>query len=111
MSMRRIASIGLAIGALTAALPVQAEDQSAYFANGAMGGGWRQHGAVRVGPSVQISPERYGGYAYGGYGYGDYAYGSNGSYPYAAYTPYEAYGPQSCTYVGGPKSSLGWTCW
>jgi hypothetical protein len=103
--MRKIASIGFAIGALTvAALPVHAADQSIGFATGAIGSAawpayqqsqstWRQHSAVRAAPSLQVSPEAYGGYAYGGYAQSD------------------GYAQRNCTYIGGPKSSTSWTCW
>jgi hypothetical protein len=48
--MRKIASIGFAIGALTVtALPVRADDQSIYFATGAIGG---QQSAFRATPWV-----------------------------------------------------------
>jgi hypothetical protein len=107
--MRKIASIGFAIGALTvAALPVRADDQSIYFATGAIGG---QQSAFRAAPWVLRGPGAYGGYPYGGY-----AYSSYGGYPYGGYAQGDVYAPQSgyalqnCTYIGGPKSG-GWTCW
>jgi hypothetical protein len=101
--MRKIASIGFAIGALTvAALPVRADDQSIYFATGAIGG---QQSAFRATPWAPPSPGSYGRYPYAGY-----AYSSYGEYPYGGYAQGNVYGPQSCTYSGGPKGS-GWTCW
>jgi hypothetical protein len=98
--MRKIASIGFAIGALTVtALPVHADVQSIGFATGAIGSAawpayqqsqstWRQHSAVRAAPSLQVSPEAYGGYAQS-----------------------DGYAQRNCTYIGGPKSSTSWTCW
>jgi hypothetical protein len=82
--MRKIASVGFAIGALTiTALPVHAEDQSLYFATGAIGGGGparaydqqaqarsRQYSAYRRVAPPQMSTEAYRSYAYRGYGYG-----------------------------------------
>ena len=96
--MRKIASIGFAIGALTVTtLPVHADDQSigsaAWPAYQQSQSTWRQHSAVRAAPSLQVSPEAYGGYAYGGY------------------TQSDGYAQRNCTYVGGPKSSTSWTCW
>jgi hypothetical protein len=112
--MRKFASIALAIGALTvAALPAQAEDQSVYFATGAIGGR----------DATWPGPQAYGRYPYRGYGYGsgpyaydEYApeayvgspYGGYGGYPNGGYS-YRGYGQQNCTYVGGPKGN--WTCW
>ena len=110
--MRNIASIGFAVGALTvAALPVRADDQSIYFATGAIGG---QQGAFRAAPWAPPGPGAYGRYRYAGYA--GYAYGSYGGYPYGVYgqsdgyAPQSGYGLQNCSYIGGPKSS-GWTCW
>ena len=101
--MRKIASIGFAIGALTVtALPVRADDQSIYFATGAIGG---QQSAFRATPWVPPGPGSYGRYPYAGY-----AYSSYGGYPYGGYAPSDGYAPQNCTYIGGPKGS-NWTCW
>jgi hypothetical protein len=101
--MKRIASFCLAVGVIAAsAPPVQADDQSIYFATGAIGGG-----------RSAAPPEAYGRYPGGGYGYGAYPYRgyAYGAYPSGGYA-YGAYeSPQSCTYSGGPKSSQGWTCW
>jgi hypothetical protein len=102
--MRKMASIGFAIGALTAfALPAYADDQSIGFATGAIGGGApsaysyddqqaqtksRQQSAdQRAEPSLQMSPEAYEGYAQSGED-----------------------AQKSCTYIGGPKDSTVWTC-
>ena len=102
--MRMMASIGFAIGALTvAALPAYADDQSIYFATGAIGGGAappaysydqqapttsRQQSADRrAEPFLQMSPEAYKGYAQSGED-----------------------AQKSCTYIGGPKNGVGWTC-
>ena len=107
--MRKLASIGFAMGALTlTALPVHAESQSLYFATGMIGGGGparaydqqaqgsRPYNAYsRVAPR-QMNTEAYGGYAYVGNPYGGYAQ----SYGYAQ---------RNCTYVGGPKGD--WACW
>jgi hypothetical protein len=99
--MRKIASIGFAIGALTiTALPVHADDQSIGFATGAIGGAApvraydqqaqarsRQYSTYwRAAPWLQMSPEAYGGYAQS-----------------------DGYAHPNCTYVGGPKGN--WTCW
>jgi hypothetical protein len=101
--MRKIASIGFAIGALTVtALPVRADDRSIYFATGAIGG---QQSAFRATPWVPPGPGSYGRYPYAGY-----AYSSYGGYPYGGYAPSDGYAPQNCTYIGGPKGSS-WTCW
>ena len=95
--MRKIATIGLAAAALTAAvLPALADDQSIGFATGMIGGPppwavqqaqttWRPYGTVQ-----RAAP------------YGDYAqYGDNlQSDPYA---------PRTCTYSGGPKTGT-WNC-
>jgi hypothetical protein len=101
--MRNIASIGFAICGLTVtALPVRADDQSIYFATGAIGG---QRSAFGATPWVPPGPGSYGRYPYAGYGYSSY-----GGYPYGGYAPSDGYAPQNCTYIGGPKGS-GWTCW
>ena len=96
--MRKIASIGFAIGALAVtALSARADDQSISFATGAIGGAplsgyagdqpaqrtLRQSAVRRAAPA-----DAYGAYAQDG-----------------------GYSENNCTYVGGPKSSLGWTCW
>jgi hypothetical protein len=95
--MRQIASIGVAIAALTVAvLPVHADDQSIAFAVGAIGGGALPvRGDV---PQAQITPrperaapllqstEAYSGYAQSG-----------------------GYVQKNCGYTGGPKGP-GWTC-
>ena len=80
--MRKIASIGFAIGALTVtALPVYAGDQQAQTP-------WRQYGTYwRAAPWLQTSPEAYAGFAQSG-----------------------GYAQRSCTYIGGPKGSYNWTC-
>ncbi len=94
--MLKIASIGLSIGVFTViAHPVQAEDQSVYFATGAIGGE----------PAYARVRAPYGGYPYAGYVYGPYG---SYAYPYGGY-PY-GYAQRNCTYVGGPKGSVGWTC-
>jgi hypothetical protein len=119
--MRKVTSIGFAIGTLTIiALPVHAEDQSIYYATGAIGGGarpayagdqqaqytWRRYSAVRPAPSLRVSPAAYGGYPYGRYSYGGYPYGG---YPYGGYAQSYGYAQRNCTYVGGPKGD--WSCW
>jgi|GraSoiStandDraft_36_1057302.scaffolds.fasta_scaffold1133821_1 hypothetical protein len=101
--MRKMASIGFAIAALSVtALPVHADDQSIGFATGAIGGTplplqadeqqpqttSRQRSADwRAAPSQQMSAEAYRGYAQSG-----------------------EYTQKSCSYIGGPKGSVGWTC-
>ena len=101
--MRKMASIGFAIGALTvAALPVHADDQSIGLATGAIGAGAppaysydqqaqttsrQQNAAQRAEPSLQMTPEAYEGYAQSGED-----------------------AQKSCTYIGGPKDSTNWTC-
>jgi hypothetical protein len=103
--MRKIASIGFAIAALTvAALPALADDQSIGFATGTIGGAarpvrwdvqqtqatWSPYGAVqRAAPSPYRDYAQYGDYAQSGYG---------------------GYGQRGCTYTGGPKASTSWTC-
>ena len=78
--MRKIASIGIAIGALAVAvLPVRADDQQGRAAS-------VPHGAVqRAAPSPPVSGEAYAGFAQSG-----------------AYL-------QTCGHIGGPKSGS-WTC-
>jgi hypothetical protein len=101
--MRKVASIGLAIGALTVtALPVRADDQSISIATGAIGG---QQGAFRATPWVPPGPGSYGRYPYSGYAYSLY-----GGSPYGGYASSDGYVPQNCTYIGGPKGG-NWTCW
>jgi hypothetical protein len=101
--MRKMVSIGLVIGALTAtALPVHADDQSIYFATDSIGRGalsdypieeqpqyYRRHqfAVGRAAPRLPLSTEAYGGYAQSG-----------------------GYAQRNCGYIGGPKSSAGWTC-
>jgi hypothetical protein len=101
--MRKMASIGFAIAALSVtALPVHADDQSIGFATGAIGGtapptysydqqaqttSRQQNAAQRAEPSLQMSPEAYEGYAQSGEDT-----------------------QKSCTYIGGPKDSTNWTC-
>ena len=89
--MRKIASIGIAIGALAVAvLPVRADDQTIGFATGQLGGSARpaqtdnQH-VQRAAPSPRASSEAYAGFAQSG-----------------AYL-------QTCGHIGGPKSGS-WTC-
>jgi len=83
--MRQIASIGVAIAALTiTALPVHADDQSISFAVGAIGG--TSLPARRDVPQPQITSQAYGGYAQSG-----------------------GYVQKNCGYSGGPKSPA-WTC-
>jgi hypothetical protein len=93
--MYKIASIGLAIGALTVAvLPVRADDQTIGFATAQFGGAarpaqtdyrqvWAISGQHRSSP--QVSPGAYAGFA------------QDGAYM------------QTCSHVGGPKGDS-WTC-
>jgi hypothetical protein len=78
--VRKIASIGIAIGTLAVAvLPVRAEDQQGRAAS-------VPHGAVQRATSLpRASGEAYAGFAQGG-----------------AYL-------QTCSHIGGPKSGS-WTC-
>jgi hypothetical protein len=104
--MRKIASIGFAIVALTAtALPALADDQAIGYATGRIGGTpawsydrqarttWWPYGAQRTAPSSYGANAQYNDYAQ----YGDYAQGGG-------------YLQRSCTYTGGPKASSNWTC-
>jgi hypothetical protein len=107
--MQKMVSIGLIIGALTAtALPVHADDQSIYRATDSIGRGalsdypieeqpqyYRAHQFAlgRAASWLPLSTEAYGGYAQsGGYDQGG------------------GYGQKSCSYVGGPKNGVGWSC-
>jgi hypothetical protein len=92
--MRKVASIGIFIGALAVAvLPARADDQIIGFAAGQFGSSAQQarsaswqHGAVqRSAPVPQVSSEAYVGFAEGG-----------------AYA-------QTCSHIGGPKNGS-WTC-
>jgi hypothetical protein len=94
--MRKIASIGVAVAALTlAALPALADDHSISFATGMIGNAapsarWNDRQAQTTrrpnGTVQRAAPSAYGDYAQGG-----------------------GYVQRNCTYVGGPKGD--WTCW
>jgi hypothetical protein len=99
--MRQIASIGVAIAALTiTALPVHADDQSISFAVGAIGGtSLPVRGDV---PQAQITPRPYGALDRA-------APLLQGTEAYSGYAQSGGYVQKNCGYTGGPKGP-GWTC-
>jgi hypothetical protein len=99
--MRQIASIGVAIAALTiTALPVRADDQSIGFAVGSIGGDARPaRGDV---PQAQIAPRPYDTFDRA-------APLLQGTEAHSGYALSGGYVQKNCGYSGGPKGP-GWTC-
>jgi hypothetical protein len=99
--MRQIASIGVAIAALTiTALPVHADDRSISFAVGTIGGtSLPVRGDV---PRAQITPRPYGALDRA-------APLLQGTEAYSGYAQSGGYVQKNCSYTGGPKGP-GWTC-
>jgi hypothetical protein len=95
--MHKVATIGIAIGALSvAALPVRADDQAIGLATGQLGASWwsaptdnqqaraapaQRRAIQRTEPFPQVSSEAYAAFGLGG-----------------AYLPI-------CSYIGGPKGA------
>jgi hypothetical protein len=99
--MRQIASIGVAIAALTiTALPVHADDQSIGFAVGTIGGTALP---VRENvPQAQIASRPYGALERA-------VPLLQGTEAYSGYAQSGGYVQKNCGYTGGPKGT-GWTC-
>jgi hypothetical protein len=100
--MRQIASIAVAIAALTVtALPGRADDQSIDFALGTIGGtALPVRGDV---PQAPITPRPYSALERG-------APALQGTEAYAGYAQSGGYVQRNCSYSGGPKSGTSWTC-